>query len=309
MTEYLALAKKIHRMLRNSAAPATAEHIDALRELAEQLAGIALTYVHRAVARDLQHAVSDCALERARRIAWTAKRTPNNRAEKVVSRKYGYVWICNPKVASRSIKHVLREADPDAEVIRQKSIADVYAMYPEARGYYSFAFVRDPYRRTLSFYADKYLQSMDPNRRLYIDPFYGTSPDFSFDDLCRWLKTPYGADAFADKHWLSQSRQVVLDDGRLPDFVGRHDYLDVDFKAVAEHLGMPARELPRLNTMAGSKPTAEALRSVAWMPDAHLTERNRALLRERYPEDFALLARIMREAPIPPRRSAAGAPE
>ena len=149
----------------------------------------------------------------------------------------------------------------------------------------SFAFVRDPYRRAFSFYADKYRLPGDNKHRLFIDPYHGTSPAFSFDDLYWWLTTPYGSDAFADRHWLSQSTQVVLDDGRWPDFVGHYENLDADFGTVCRRLDRPTHTLPRLNTLAGWEPQEEELQGVARVPDTHLTERNKALLRERYAED------------------------
>ncbi len=289
VTDYAALAAGMHNMLRRIDGNDNSGSADALRDLAEKLAATAPTDRHRAVATDLQDALSNGDLERALRMLGTAKRLPDLNAEKIVSRKFGFVWICIPKVASRSIAALLREIDPDAAVIRGKSISDVCAMHPEARSYYSFAFVRNPYYRAFSFYADKYLQPTDDKRRWLIEPYYGTSEAFSFDDLCRWLNTPYGSDAFADRHWLSQSRQVALDDGRLPDFVGHYENLDADFKAVCERLDMPGRALPRLNTRAGWRPTAEELQRAARLPDAYLSERNRALLRERYAADFTLL--------------------
>ena len=202
------------------------------------------------------------------------------------------MWLCIPKVASRSIKSLLCEIDGDAELIVGKSILEVFAAYAEARDYYSFAFVRDPCRRAFSFYADKYLKPSEKKRKYFIDRYYGTSPSFSFNDLCRWLNTPYGSDAFADRHWLSQTRQLELDEGRLPDFVGRHESLDADFRSVCERVGMPTRRLPKLNTMAGWEPTEEDLRSAARLPDRHLNETNVTLLRERYADDFALLDRL-----------------
>ncbi len=286
---FSALAAGIHGMLGRQTGD---DDTGALRDLAEKLVRAAPTDVHRAVARDLRDALSDGAFELAASMAATAKLRPDLGAEKIISRKYGYVWICVPKVASRSIRNLLCVIDPAAEVIHRKSVSDVYATYPEARDYYSFAFVRDPFRRTFSFYAEKYLMPTEEKRKWFIDPYHGASPAFSFDDLCRWLTTPYGSDAFADRHWLSQSRQVALDDGRLPDFVGRHENLDADFRAVCERLDMPAHELPRVGTMAGWNPTEEELRDAAPAPDRHLTEGNRALLRERYAEDLAFLDRL-----------------
>ena len=175
-----------------------------------------------------------------------------------------------------------------------KSVFEVFAAYPEARDFYSFAFVRDPCRRAFSFCVDKYLQPAEKKRQYFIDPYYGASLSFSFYDLCRWLNTPYGSDAFADRHWLSQIRQLELGEGRrrLPDSVGRHDSLGADFRAVCNRLGMPVRRLPKLNTMAGNEPTEVDLQSVAQLPDRHLNETNVTLLRERYADDFALLDRL-----------------
>ena len=290
--DFRALAVTIHRRLRRRIDGNGGGSVNALRDLAEQLAESAPTGGHRAVALDVLGALSNGEIEQALSMTTTAKRTPDLRAEKIVSRKYGYVWLCIPKVASRSIKTLLCEIDPDAEVIYGKSISDVHAAHPEAGGYFSFAFVRDPYRRAFSFYADKYLRPEDYKRRTFIDPYHGASPAFSFDDLCWWLTTPYGSDAFADRHWLSQSTQVVLDDGRWPDFIGRYENLDADFRTVCQRLDMPAHTLPRLNTMAGCEPTEEELQSVARVPDTHLTARNKALLRERYAEDFWLLNQL-----------------
>ena len=288
--KYTDLAKKILNQLRDFCGNSKTTKIDSLHDLAEELLELAPTIAHRDVARDLRDALANGEINRALHITMTASRKPDLRAEKIISRKCGFLWLCIPKVASRSIKSLLCEIDEDAELIVGKEIAHVYEAYPEARGYYSFAFVRDPCRRAFSFYADKYRQPTKNKRQYFIDPYYGTSPSFGFDDLCRWLTTPYGSDAFADRHWLSQYRQLELDDGRLPDFVGRHDSLAADFEAVCKRLGLPVRQLPTLNTMAGWEPTDEELQSVAQLPGQHLNETNRALLRERYAEDFALLS-------------------
>ena len=82
---------------------------------------------------------------------------------------------------------------------------------------------------------------------LFIKPYYGVHEGMSFAELCRWLSTPYGSDAFANRHWLSQHRQLRLPDGRLPDFIGRYERLDTDWETVTARLGLPARALPRVN--------------------------------------------------------------
>lgn len=236
--------------------------------------------------------------DEARMCAVNALRRPNFGAEKIVSRRYRYLWLCNPKVASRSLIAALRSADPDAELIEHKSISDVGAMYPEVRSYYSFAFIRHPFDRALSLYAEMrfFRERFDgvnrlrkeERQRFYNDHFYGLGDLDSFDDYCRWLNTPYGADAFADAHYLSQRPQILLEGGRLPDFVGRLEDIGEDLRRVAMRLDMPAPELPMLNTMAGWRPSSEAVRAARWEMSHLLTERNRALLTARYADDLEL---------------------
>ena len=78
----------------------------------------------------------------------TAARRPDRRAEKIVSRRYRFLWICNPKAASRSLIAALRAADPEAVLIRHRTLEQVLARYPEAGAFFRFAFLRHPYHRT-----------------------------------------------------------------------------------------------------------------------------------------------------------------
>lgn len=294
---FRAFAAEIHSRLAQRADGNGGGSAHTLLALTETLGSTAPSQLHRAVAQDLLDALSDGNWGQALSIARTAEQPPDLWSEKIVSRKYRYVWLCVPKVASRSIGTLLCEIDPDAE-LTSGSIHDVYAMYPEARNYTSFAFVRDPYYRAFSFYANKYLDPDADKIQMFIEPFHGASPTFSFDDLCQWLNTPFGSDAFADRHWLSQSSQVVLSDGRWADFIGRYDNLDADFRTVCDHLGMPARKLPRLKKMGETEPDEgpeEAERKaqrIARLADENLNEQNKALLRKRYAEDFKLLRQI-----------------
>ena len=208
----------------------------------------------------------------------TAGRRPDLRAEKIVSRKYRYLWICNPKAASRSIVAALRAADPGATLIRNRTLEAVLAAHPEARDYVRFAFLRDPVERARSFWADKHTLARTDrdNRRWFIDPWYGLSAGMGFDAFCRWLDTPFGSDAFADRHWLSQHRQLRDGDGRLPQFLGRYERLDADWRTVCDRLGLPVHALPGLN------PRPEGCEAAP--PDADTA----ALLRRRYAEDFRI---------------------
>ena len=111
----------------------------------------------------------------------------------------------------------------------------------------------------------------------FIEPWHGLRPGMRFAEFCRWLETPCGSDVFADRHWLSQSRQVATADGRMPDFLGRVETVEADWRAVTERLRLPPVRLPRLNASGAGR-----------AGEAGLDGESAALLRRRYAEDFAL---------------------
>lgn len=250
------------------------------------------------VVRDTTCALARGAFNEVRRIARITARSPDLGAEKIVSRKYRCLWICNPKVASRSIILALLRVDPDVEIIQGQRISDICIMYPEIRDYYYFAFIRNPFGRALSFYREIHFaranydeeqrRMKEKKRREFFNRVYGLTETDGFDDFCRWLNTCYGSDAFADRHFLSQHLQIRLDGRRMPDFIGRLENLETDWHCVTTRLGMPASTLPLLNTIAGWQTTPEALKTARTVAAAHLTKQNKALLRARYMEDFKL---------------------
>ena len=236
---------------------------------------------HREIAAALAAAIEAEDDRTAGAMAAMAWMKPDLRAEKVVSRRHRFLWICNPKVASRSIMEALLSADPEADPITGRTLEEIVTTRPEVRDYYRFAFIRHPCHRAFSCWADKYVRLARAGHpesiRTFVAPYYGVRPDMSFTEFCRWLDTPYGSDLFADRHWLSQHRQIRLPDGRLPDFVGRYEHLDADWKTVTERVGLPARPLPHAN------PRPETM-----VAEEHLDGETVALLERRYAEDFRL---------------------
>ena len=234
---------------------------------------------HRRIASLLAAAITAGDYAAALALVSTVGRRPARRAEKILSHRYRFLWICNPKVASRSIIAALRAADPAALLIRGRTLEQVLATYPAARRFTRFAFVRHPRSRTFSCYADKQARARADHHayRWFIEPWYGLELGMSFAAWCRWLETPCGSDSFADRHWLSQSRQIATADGRLPDVLGHYESLEADWRAVTTRLGVPCAPLPRLNASAGLTAADDA-------PDEELS----ALLRRRYAEDFRL---------------------
>ena len=250
----------------------------ALGRLARWLAA-SPTPEHRQIASLLADAIAAGDDAAALALVSTAGCRPDVRAEKIVSRRYRYLWIGNPKVASRSMIAALRAVDSEAELFRGRTLDEVLRMRPQARDYCRFAFIRHPADRAYSFYADKHaLASKDRDaRRWFVGRYHGLRTGMEFTEVCRWLDTPCGSDAFADRHWLSQHRQIRGGDGRLPDFLGRYERLDADWRAIAEELRMPYRALPWLNARA---PGAAA--------DGAMDGETARLLRRRYAEDFRL---------------------
>ena len=250
------------------------------------------------IANDILEALLRGETGNAKHMAMTTLRRAYIHSEKIVSRKYGFLWISNSKVASRSITAALFDADPDAEVIFNRSVLDVYKIYPEVKGYYSFAFVRHPFDRAISYhtqlhhldksYKGEILTRKERDVRLMFTSYYGLGKTAHFHDYCQWLNTPYGSDAFADHHFRSQYLVVRLGHDRLPDFIGRIESLQEDFHRVVAHVGMPTPRIPMLNTAAGWTTTPDALRARRSKMNIRLTECSKVLLRKRYAKDFQL---------------------
>ena len=254
------------------------------RRLAAAMVESAPTPVHAEVAEALDRALAQGDVRTAQRIAGAAAQSGEPRAEKILSRRHRFLWMGNPKVASRSLIRALGAVDPHAELIEHATLEEVFAHRPEARAYFTFAFVRHPYPRTHSFHTD--CGPDGEKRRRLLRNHYGICGDGSFTELCEWLNTPWGSDAFADRHWLSQHVHLRLPDGRWPDFVGRLETLAQDLETVAERVGMPVPPLPLLNRMTGTLVSDRVLEARRRLRVLHLNEANKALIRRRYACDF-----------------------
>lgn len=254
----------------------------------------------------------------ARHMAHAATRPPDF-AEKIVSHRYRCLWLCNPKVASRSIKYALLDADPDAVLIRDKSVSEVLSMLPEARRYTSFAFIRSPIERALSFFAElnapleraRQASEATPPAPGYAAPSqhdlqqrkraqllarcYGLAEASDVNAFCEWLATPFAADACAERHIRSQHLSIRTEGGRMADFIGRLETIDDDWQRIATRLGMDSPPLPMLNTMAGwTAPPAEVAAARTALAK-RMTPRSVMILKDRYAEDFALEKDILKQ--------------
>lgn len=216
----------------------------------------------------------------------------------VLSRKYRCVWLRVTKSASSSILAALLATDPGCVILRAEC-GELYARHPEARDWFTFAFLRHPFSRALSFWSEIHCVRWGPEARRTkpekrarkLERCYGLAETVDFDAYCAWLHTPYGADAYTDVHVLSQSARISASAaarGRPLDFIGRVEQLDADWAKVVGEIGLPCPRLPVLNSLAGWEcspgdlDTGRAARSLL------LTEPNKALLASRYADDLAL---------------------
>ena len=246
-----------------------------LRILARQLS-VSSTREHRQVACRLAVALRRNDEQTALAIGTHARQKPDLKAEKIISHRYRFIWMCNPKVASRSMIQALLAADSEAVLLREKTMDETLSVYPEARRYFSFAFVRDPCDRTRSFFADKLV--VHPTNEWSVgDRFYGLRKGMEFADYCRWLATPFGSDAFAERHWLSQTKQLRIN-GNLPDYIGSYENLEANWQCVLARLGVPYSRLHNLN---------QRRVGIVRVDDDSI-----AILRRRYSDDFDLIVTV-----------------
>jgi Sulfotransferase family len=198
--------------------------------------------------------------------------------------RYRAIYLEIPKVACTSIKTALA---PLAGVRLEDSGGNPHeAPWPRPPGepgregplfpgWFTFAFVRNPWDRLVSCYRDKIRGEVDGFTSFTIRPgvanclarFDAFVAGMSFEDFVRAVASI--DDAAADEHFRSQCAFVTDAGGALAvDFVGRYERLAEDFGHVARVINLPPIELPRLQaarTMAAyaSFYSAEAQRLVA----------------------------------------------
>ena len=128
--------------------------------------------------------------------------------QKLISHKYKFVYLRNPKTGSSTIVDIITQIDPDVINIHGDRQNIQYTVQINTRDkikdYYHFTSIRDPYARILSAYKEKILDANELKYKYYIEPYYGLYRNISFKDFCEWLNSVYGSDVFADKHWRSQ---------------------------------------------------------------------------------------------------------
>ena len=237
---------------------------------ASRLAAVARTLEQQHTARALLEALETGQVEQAARMAGHCSHPMDTGTVRAISRKHQFVYFGTPRVASCSIANTLHRIDPEVELTRQMSMDAFCSKYmPEINQYFTFGFARHPLERLWACWEARVVRGQH----------YGLSRGMDFPAYCKWIASPWGADAFADKHWLSQHNSITTPYGKPLSFTGRAENLDEDWPALLKHFGMPHRDLAHHHE---SRPpgVGEGPGSL----DSHLIER----LQERYAEDFRL---------------------
>ena len=243
-------------------------------------------------------------------------------AKYIISDRANFVYFVVPKVACSSIKTALLSLfDLDAEggaPVREDDALDLdvhrlfagsgYQMNKnqlvrrmnrgEFGGHFKFAFVRNPWDRLVSCYANKVMAAKatefgePPFRNL---PSEKGSRLYKGMPFAEFVETVYEIpDEESNMHFVSQYR-VVCGPGEdrqvMADFVGRFEDLAADFAVVAEKIGGSKRlELPHKMRSANreSRPYTE-----------FYDDRLRELVRERYRDDVEIFGYSFTGSPSP----------
>jgi chondroitin 4-sulfotransferase 11 len=177
--------------------------------------------------------------------------------------RYGAVYVETPKVACTSIKTAiagligvdLAETGGNPHEARWPTPRAAGGPGPLFPGLFAFAFVRNPWDRLVSCYRDKIRGEVDGFTFFTIRPgvanclarFDAFVAGMSFDAFVRAVAAIPDDDA--DAHFRSQHTFVTDDEGQLAvDFVGRYERLADDVRLLERTIGLPALELPRLQT-------------------------------------------------------------
>ena len=175
-----------------------------------------------------------------------------NNLEFIVSKKKKFVFVLNPKVASRSLIDFFSKSNIDFSIV-ETDLKTVHKNYP-SNIYNYYALTRNPYYRLLSCFAQKIINT-DPVIRARIhSQFTGIDKIQSLENFIDWLLTSEGSDKVADRHWKSQTKILYLDEFyREPSYenIGRIEEIDKFIEYFSNKYGLTNKISKKLET--GSK--------------------------------------------------------
>ena len=197
----------------------------------------------------------------------------DHKVERFVSRRHRLLAAPVPKVASRTIQEMMgRLSPPDMVEVHESPDA----MREHFGDLFAFSFVRNPWARIYSCWADKIEDAFTVGKVLILSRFAGLRPFMPFEEFVEWLETEAGSDAHADRHWLSQTEHLRTSSGEpIVDFVGRMEAFEEGLAEIERRSGVTLPRVEALNV----KTSSDAYR-VAYSPRA------RSIVGSRYLADI-----------------------
>ncbi|MDP6661990.1 MAG: sulfotransferase family 2 domain-containing protein [Candidatus Thalassarchaeaceae archaeon] len=139
----------------------------------------------------------------------------------------------------------------------------------DKRGYFCFSFVRNPYKRLVSSYRNKFNKE-DEARFLYSNYLFGyLRNDDSFEEFVR--KVTRLPDFLCDRHFKTQ-HSIIFSRGAKMDHVGKVEDLPADYEEIRERYDF--NDLKILNKSRGTS------------SDELLTDEVKGLIHKRFKKDF-----------------------
>lgn len=166
---------------------------------------------------------------------------------KVISRRFGFVYVVNLLAASRTfLDHFVRNPPVDfgAHVVRLP-FEELYTRFPECKSYVTFSVVRNPWHRMVSCYNKKVLNANNIKRIGILAQYEGLYPQMDFPSFVAWLCSEEGADENADLHWISQSCALSDEAGTFRcNHHLRLEKIETQYRRLCKRLGLPSHPLP-----------------------------------------------------------------
>lgn len=200
----------------------------------------------------------------------------------------GVLYLCVPKVASRSILQICESSFADGRVLKEQKV-DYHRLFQSlSKTVFSFSFVRDPIERVLSFYYDKCVNfDGSPGKVAMFARYKNLEPTIELNNFIKWLNSDEGQDYNADHHFCSQYLFIYSRDWKkCVNYVGNFKTLPDDLSSIWTRLGRVLPTLPHLNSNADSSIRKMIIPSCNYASE--LSSAQIRALRKRYEADYDL---------------------
>lgn len=145
----------------------------------------------------------------------------------IINDEHKYVFVAVPKTGTTSIHFALEPGvQHPAPAEHHAGVRKLLADHPRIEPYFKFAFVRNPWSKLWSLYADFTMRRVKQYSQFvaHDEPLLSEFKDF--EDMCLNL---HDSPWFQDIFFRPQIELVTKEDGSQVDFVGRYENLDTDF--------------------------------------------------------------------------------